>query len=159
VKHRQENHARLPRRHLQPPELLDLLPRQLNVPRETSTTARSMMTTETTSYGTWCNRVNALSDSPDDDVRDYVGTGDPDWRERLETTGALEQMKADYRAAIDAALPPSVTLCGKEFIGPAHPDDGEFDGYPVNEFGSLDIKAMLSDIDLAAIVERHDPDA
>lgn len=114
--------------------------------------------TTTTSYGTWCNRVNQYSTSPDTDILDYINNGDADWRERLETTGARRRMQEAYRAAIEKALPPDVSLCGDEFIGPAHPEPGEFDGYPRNEFGALDFKAMVADIDVAAIVERHDPD-
>ncbi|MFI5814937.1 hypothetical protein ACIA7S_28760 [Streptomyces sp. NPDC051643] len=115
--------------------------------------------TTTTSYGTWGNRVAALSDSPDADVNDYVGTGAPEWREALEASGALDQIKSDYRAAINAALPADISLCGKEFIGPTQPEAGEFDGYPRDENGFLDFAAMVEDIDLAAIVDRHDPDS
>jgi len=117
------------------------------------------MSNITTSYGTWCNRVNTYSTSPDAEVLGVINGGDADWRERLETTGALDAMKAAYRTAIDAALPPSISLCGNEFIGPAHPDDDEFDGYPTDEAGFLDFKTMLADIDLNAIVEKYDPDA
>jgi hypothetical protein len=111
------------------------------------------------SYGTWCNRVNVYASSPDADVDGLVDTGDPEWRERLVKTGALDLMRAEYRQAIDDALPPDVALCGEEFIGPAMPERGEFDGYPRNGDGHLDFAAMVEDIDVAAIVHRHDPDA
>jgi hypothetical protein len=112
----------------------------------------------TTSYGTWCNRVAPYSTSPDSDVVDYIGGGDRDWQELLDKSGALEQIQIEYREAINAALPPSISLCGDEFIGPAYPDDGEFDGYPTDEYGDeLDFKAMVEDIDLAAILERNEP--
>jgi len=114
--------------------------------------------TTTTSYGTWTNRVNTYSTGPDADVVNYISGGDSDWRERVQTSGALAAMQRDYRAAIEAALPPSVSLCGEEFIGPAYPEPGEFDGYPTNEHGDLDIRAMVEEIDLGEIVERHDPD-
>jgi hypothetical protein len=113
--------------------------------------------TTTTSYGTWCNRVNQYSTSPDADVLDYINGGDDDWRELLETSGALECIKSEYRDAIDAALPADVSLCGDEFIGPWQPGDGEFDGYPTDEDGALDFAAMVEGIDLEAIVERNDP--
>ncbi|RZU28220.1 hypothetical protein EV284_6386 [Streptomyces sp. BK022] len=112
-----------------------------------------------TSYGTWCNQVNTYSTSPDADVLDYVNGGPNDWQNMLESTGALAKIQADYRAAINEALPPAISLCGDEFIGPWQPDDDEFDGYPVDEIGALDFKAMVEDIDLEPIVERHDPDA
>lgn len=113
--------------------------------------------TTTTSYGTWSSRVNTYSTSPDADVLDFINGGDSDWRELLESSGALERIQAEYRDAIDAALPAGVSLCGDEFIGPAETDEGEFDGYPVDDMGDLDFAAMVEDIDLAAIVDRNEP--
>ncbi|MGW8702308.1 hypothetical protein ACWGOK_36205 [Streptomyces eurythermus] len=110
----------------------------------------------TTSYGTWCNQVNTYSTSPDSDVAEYINGGDNDWQGLLDASGALEQIQQDYRAAIDAALPPSISLCGDEFIGPAEPDEDEFDGYPQDAYGVLDFAAMVEDIDLAAILEAND---
>lgn len=115
-----------------------------------------MSYTTTTSYGTWCNRVNQYSTSPDADVLDYINGGDNDWQELLDASGALAQIQADYRAAINAALPDSVSLAGDEFIGPAYPDDNEFDGYPTDEDGVLDFQAIVEGIDLEPIVERND---
>lgn len=115
-----------------------------------------MSYTTTTSYGTWCNQVSPYSTSPDSDVLDYINGGDSDWQQLLDASGALEAIQSEYRAAIDAALPPSVSLCGDEFIGPAYPDDDEWDGYPVDDMGGLDIKACVEDIDLQPIVERND---
>lgn len=115
------------------------------------------MSTTTTSYGTWCNRVNTLSLSPDADVVDYVSGGPSDWQELLQASGALDRIKDEYRAAINAALPDDIALCGDEFIGPWEPEDGEFDGYPQDEDGALDFAAMVEDIDLAEIVERNEP--
>lgn len=113
--------------------------------------------TTTTGYGTWCNRVNQYSTSPDSDVVDYIDGGDADWRQMLDETGALDEIKDAYRRAIDDALPPSISLCGDEFIGPAYPDDDEFDGYPTDDFGDLDFEALVEDIDLGAIVEYYEP--
>jgi len=111
----------------------------------------------TTSYGTWCNRVNTFSLSPDSDVLDYINGGDDEWRERLETSGALDEIKREYRQAIEDALPPSVSLCGDEFIGPAEIEDGEFDEYATDQEGFLDFAALVEDIDLEPIVDRNDP--
>jgi hypothetical protein len=116
-----------------------------------------MSYTTTTSYGTWCNRVSPYSTSPDSDVLDYINGGDDDWRTLIEESGALARIQSEYRDAIDAALPPGVSLSGDEFIGPAYPEDDEFDGYPTDDSGSLDFKAMFEDIDLGPIVERNDP--
>lgn len=115
-----------------------------------------MSYTTTTSYGTWCNRVSPYSTSPDADVLDYINGGDNDWQTLLDASGALRQIQAEYREAINAALPDSVSLCGDEFIGPAYPDDDEFAGYPVDDDGVLDFKAMVEGIDLAPIVDRND---
>lgn len=75
--------------------------------------------------------------------------------------GALDEMpdidlgKAvqTYRDAINAALPDSVSLCGNEFYGPAYEHDCDFDGYPMDEDGSLDIAAIIDGIDFWEIVE------
>ncbi|WP_385618470.1 hypothetical protein PXH67_06135 [Streptomyces sp. P8-A8] len=113
--------------------------------------------TTTTSYGTWSNQVSTFSMSPDADVLDFINGGDPDWRELLEKSGALDEIQHAYRYAIENALPAGVSLCGDEFIGPWQPEADEFDGYPVDEDGNLDFAACVEDIDLAEIVERHDP--
>lgn len=115
-----------------------------------------MSYTTTTSYGTWCNQVNEYSTSPDADVIDAIGGGDTDWQQLLEASGALATIQSQYRDAIEAALPPGVSLCGDEFIGPAYPDDDEWDGYPVDDMGSIDIKACVEDIDLQPIIECND---
>ncbi|MFJ4988693.1 hypothetical protein ACIP9H_33450 [Streptomyces sp. NPDC088732] len=115
--------------------------------------------TATRPYGTWCSLVNSHASSPDSEVDDVLGTGTPEWRQRVIDTGALDQMRAEYRQAINDALPGDVSLCGNEFIGPAEPEPGEFDDYPRDEDGRLDFAALLDDIDVDAIVDRHDPDA
>lgn len=116
------------------------------------------MSGETTSYGTWGSKVDTYSSGPDADVVEYITTGGSDWYTRLEESGAIERIKAEYREAIESVLPPDISLCGDQFIGPACPEEGEFDGYPTNGFGALDFKAMIGNIDLGPIVERNDPD-
>ncbi|GAA2770483.1 hypothetical protein [Streptomyces showdoensis] len=111
----------------------------------------------TTSYGTWTNRVNNYSTSPDADVLDYINGGDSDWQELLEASGALSRIQSEYRDAIEAVLPPGISLCGDEFIGPWQPAEDEFDGYPVDELDNLDFAAMVQEIDLASIVDRNEP--
>ncbi|MEV7654615.1 hypothetical protein AB0O39_10635 [Streptomyces anulatus] len=115
------------------------------------------MSYTTTSYGTWCNKINQFSTSPDSDVLDYINGGDNAWQTRLQESGALELIQDEYREAINAALPDSVALAGDEFIGPAYPEDDEFDGYPTDEYGALDLKALVEGIDLQPIVDRNDP--
>ena len=114
--------------------------------------------TTNTDYGTWCNRVDQASPSLEQTVSDYVSGADREWRERIETTGAFEAMVSDYRDAINKALPDAVTLAGDRFFGPYYDEDCDFEGYPADEHGSLDIKAIVDGIDLAAIVDKHDPD-
>ncbi|MFB7672963.1 hypothetical protein ACFC26_16295 [Kitasatospora purpeofusca] len=111
----------------------------------------------TTSYGTWYNHTKSNL-SPEGDILDFINGGDSDWRERVETSGAFERMASDYRDAVQAGLPDGVYLTGDEFIGPAYKDDQDFDGY-LDEDGDLDISTIIEGVDLAAIVERWDPDA
>ena len=105
----------------------------------------------TTNYGSWTNLGDHYNISVEATVADYLNGGDSDWRERVETSGAFERMVADYRQAINDALPEGVWLTGNEFIGPYYEADQNWDG-------ELDIEAVIEDIDLAPIVERHDPD-
>lgn len=117
--------------------------------------------TTTTSYGTWNNRVSPYSTSPEADIADSMGGGDYEWRELMENSGAVAAIAAEYRAAIEAALPADVSLCGEEFIGPAYPDADDEEAwrdYPRDEDGSLDFKAAIDGIDLMAIIEEHDVD-
>lgn len=107
--------------------------------------------TTTTRYGTWCTDGDRANTTIGATVLDYLNGGDADWRERVEASGAFDRMVVDYRDAINAALPASVSLCGDEFIGPYHAADREWDG-------ELDIAAIVESIDLGAIIERHDPD-
>lgn len=116
------------------------------------------MSDETTSYGTWGSKVDTYSSGPDADVTEYISSGGSDWYTRLKESGAIERIKAEYREAIEKAIPPDISLCGDRFIGPAYPEEGEFNGYPTNGFGALNFKAMIADIDLGAIIDRNDPD-
>lgn len=104
----------------------------------------------TTSYGTWCNQINGFETSPEQGLNSYLGSEDPDDYD-------MDSIHLAYRRAIDAALPPSISLCGDEFIGPAYPEDGEFDDYPQDEDGALDLKAIIEGLglDLGDLFWRH----
>lgn len=104
--------------------------------------------TTTTSYGTWCNRVDPYSTSLEASVEDALG----DFAGDYDTDGLV----AAYRRAINEALPPSVSLCGDEFIGPWQPEPGEFDDYPHDEYGGLDIRAIIGGVDLWKLAEQFD---
>jgi len=102
--------------------------------------------TTTTSYGTWCNRVDPYSTSLEASVEDALG----DFAGDYDTDGLV----AAYRRAINEALPPSVSLCGDEFIGPWKAEHGEFDDYPHDEYGGLDIRAIIGGVDLWKLAEQ-----
>ncbi len=104
--------------------------------------------TTTTSYGTWNNRVERLAANFEASVYEALGdfAGDYD----------IDAIKADYRAAINEALPDGVSLNGSEFYGPYYEADRDFVGYPHDEDGRLDIKAIVDGVDFAEIAARHD---
>ncbi|WP_018223843.1 hypothetical protein [Salinispora pacifica] len=101
----------------------------------------------TTVYGTW-NRIESLSLSVEQSVADYLGDFVDDYD--------FAAVVGDYRAAINGALPDSVVLSGDEFIGPYDAADRDFDGWPVDEDGRLDLKAIVDGVDLDEIANRHD---
>lgn len=112
-----------------------------------------------TSYGSWNNHGDKWELTLSASVMGAIGGGDSEWLDRVQATGAFDKMVAAYDAAIEAALPPDVSLCGNEFIGPAYPEDDAWKDYPQDEFGSLDIQAIVDSVDLWPIIETHDPDA
>lgn len=105
----------------------------------------------TTSYGTWNNHGDAYALTVEASVAEALGGAPNEWCERMENSGAIAKIVSEYRAAIEAALPPSVSLCGDEFIGPAYEADVDWDG-------ELDLTARIEKINLFEIVEHHDVD-
>ncbi|GAB2695754.1 Aca2/YdiL-like domain-containing protein [Kitasatospora kifunensis] len=103
----------------------------------------------TTPYGSWCNQVDHFSVSVAQSIVEAFGSEGPDGYD-------IDAIETEYRQAIDAALPPYVSLCGEDFIGPYYEADQDFDGYPQDEDGGLDIKAIVDAIDLWAIIEKHE---
>jgi hypothetical protein len=101
------------------------------------------------SYGTWNNRVEHGGDTVDGTVIDALADA------HFGATDTQAIIKA-YREAVNAALPPSVSLAGDEFYGPAPFElvDFEGDGYPVDDDGGLDINALICAIDFYVIAER-----
>lgn len=106
----------------------------------------------TTNYGSWNNHGDPSNASVEATVIDYLQGADSDWRVRVLATGAYTAIVADYREAINTALPEGVTLAGDDFYGPCYEKDHTWDG-------ELDIAAIIMDIDLGAIVEKYDPDS
>lgn len=103
----------------------------------------------TMSYGTWVNHSNVLT--VEASVAKWLTGADADWRDQLESSGAFARIVADYREAINAALPEGVTLSGDDFYGPYFLADRTWDG-------RLEIQRIIDGIDVWEIVKRHDPD-
>lgn len=114
--------------------------------------------TTTTGYGTWNNHGDSSALTVEATVAGYISGADSEWIDRIQADGSFDDMVAAYRAAINAALPDGVSLNGNDFYGPAYDADKDFDGYPTDEDGALDITAIITEINLAAIVDEHDPD-
>lgn len=101
-----------------------------------------------TSYGTWTNRVERYSANLATTVVESLGDYGDDYD--------VDALTAAYRDAINDALPAEVTLAGDEFLGPAKPDADEWDGYPTDDLGQLDIKAIVDGVDFWEIAEKYE---
>jgi hypothetical protein len=102
----------------------------------------------TSSYGSWARRVEHSDGMT---VEDTVSNALAD--AHFVNTSLTDAIVKEYRAAINAALPDSVELCGSEFYGPAYAADEDFDGFDRDEDGRLDINAIVCAIDFYAIAE------
>jgi hypothetical protein len=107
----------------------------------------------TTGYGSWYNHTGNNT-SPEGDIADYMNGAGADWWKRMEEAGAIDAIAADYRTAVDAALPDGISLSGDEFLG-LHQADPNY----TDEIGDFDIRAAIEAIDLEPIVRKHDVDA
>jgi len=103
----------------------------------------------TTSYGTWNNRIDPHSLSVEQTVYEVLG----DFADEYD----VEAIAADYRQAINAALPEGVSLVGNEFIGPYHAKDATW-GPELEVDGRLDIRAIVDSVDFWGIVAKHETD-
>lgn len=112
----------------------------------------------TTTYGHWNTLVDSSSMTVEQTVYQALIGADSDWLKRFEANG-FDQAVADYRAAINESLPAGVALVGNEFIGPLHPDEDAWEGYPTKDGGVLDIAAIVEKLDVYEYVNRYDPDA
>lgn len=109
------------------------------------------MTITTTSYGSWVRATDSSAFTLDGEVADALLAG-CDFNDYSDEQIAV--VAAAYRAAINEALPPGVSLCGDEFYGPAYEKDCNFDGYPVDANGSLDIPAIIESVDFWGLVDE-----
>jgi len=105
----------------------------------------------TTSYGTWNNCVESGELTVEQSVLVALGDYADDYD--------IDAIAADYRAAINEALPEGVTLAGNEFFGPAHAADATWGPELEDEDGHLDIKSIVDSVDFWAIVAKHDTSA
>lgn len=107
------------------------------------------MSTATTDFGTWVN-VDPMNATLRDNVlaalAEHVGDYD------------VDAIETEYRHAINVALPPGVTLNGDDFYAPYYDVDRHFDGYPLDEHGALDLRAIVDGVnaDFWTIAHRHD---
>lgn len=70
------------------------------------------------------------------------------------TEAEIEAVTKAYRAAINAALPDSVSLCGDEFYGNAYPADcADQADYPHDEDGILDLAAIVEGVDFWEVAQ------
>lgn len=105
--------------------------------------------TTTTSYGTWVTRVDQYALNLETTVLKALGSyGGDDYD--------IEAINIAYHHAINAALPDGVSLAGDEFIGPAYAADHDFDGYPTDDDGNLDIGTIVEGVELWPIIEQHE---
>ncbi|MFE4863215.1 hypothetical protein, partial [Streptomyces sp. NPDC056670] len=108
----------------------------------------------TTSYGTWNNHGDECNTTMRASILDAINGASSEWQERMEASGALDRIEADYDAAINEALPDGVSLnAGSYFLGPAYEAD-----YSWGDGDAPDIKAIIRGIDLQEIIKRHDVD-
>lgn len=99
------------------------------------------MSFTTTDYGSWNNHADEYELT----VESSVGTSLGDYAHEYD----VDAIVADYRDAINKALPDRVTLTGNEFIGPAYEKDCTWEG-------DLDIHAVIESVDFWEIAERHE---
>lgn len=105
------------------------------------------MIVTTTSYGTWNNRVDPHALTVEQTVCEaLVGYADE---------YDIDAIAADYRAAINEALPEGVALAGDEFVGPYYDRDATW-GPELEKDGRLDIESIVDGVDFWAIVAKHE---
>lgn len=107
--------------------------------------------TTTTSYGNWHQKSRGGL-TLRGDVADALLAG-CDYNDY--TDEQIDAVADAYRDAINAALPDSVSLCGDEFYGHAYEADcADQTNYPHDEYGTLDIPAIIDGVDFWDIVEN-----
>lgn len=98
---------------------------------------------EPTYYGTWAD----VSYSPDliEHVRNAFGWDGPQGYD-------FDAIVGEYQRVLNNALPDGVFFYAGIFMGPAWT---EFEGYPVDAYGRLDIPEIIDSINLDSIIDRH----
>jgi len=103
----------------------------------------------TTSYGTWNNLIDPRALAVEQTIYEALG----DYADKYD----IDIIAADYRDAINKALPEGVALVGDEFVGPYYAEDATW-GDELEKDGRLDIKAIVDSVDLWAIVAEYETD-
>lgn len=105
------------------------------------------MSGPSTSYGTWLNVAKSTRT-----VEEAVATiFDAEGTDGFD----VEAIVTEYRNAINAALPNGVTLAGNDFYGPYNTTEDQFNDYPADDDGDLDLAAIVDGVELWPIIERH----
>lgn len=109
--------------------------------------------TGTVKYGTWSALTRGTRDNPtqaetvEATLAVFLGENFNDYDTRA--------IIADYREAVNAALPNQVSLNGNEFYGPSANKANGFDDYSRTERGELDIAAIVDSVSLEEIAWEH----
>ncbi len=103
--------------------------------------------TVTKTYGNWNNAADFGTLTVEHSVSVALG----DYADAYDVDG----IAADYRDAINAALPEGVSLCGDQFIGPYYEADKTW-GPELERCGSLNIRKIVREVDFWAIAAKHD---
>lgn len=99
----------------------------------------------TTEYGSWQNLGDSYALTVEQTVSDALGDYAADYD--------VVRLTAAYREKINEVLPPGVSLCGNDFIGPY---GGTVDGVDSPHAEKLDIPTLVGEVDLWELVREFE---
>lgn len=103
----------------------------------------------TVRYGSWLSYGDTQRRSVESTVEAYLLQHCHEPLDDLKENGTFTKIVADYRDAINKALPNRVDLVDDEFFGPANPVDFTW------ERGELDLRGIVKQVDLAEIARCY----
>lgn len=103
--------------------------------------------TATTEYGEWSGTVDGTTLNAQHQAVELLAGHASDYD--------AEALGKAYADAINAALPPAVTLAGEQFYGPYRPPADAWDGYPTRD-GQLDIRAIVEGVYFWRLARAHE---